>query len=119
MSDLIQTATIDAVDDSRLRDLAARYEIYDAEVEDATSRFEELKTAIKTELWARAPGVKSAGALLKDQQIVRINLWVPGTLAFQLEARSRWSLDSKKMKAEDPATYAKWAKRGIVWYLTH
>ena len=119
MSELIVQATVDATGIQRLLDLASQYEITKAQAEEAAARHEEIKLQLKSELWARAPDVTSAGAQLKDLQMARIDLWVPEHAPFQLTAQSKWRIDSKAMKVGDPKTYARWAKRSITWSLTH
>lgn len=93
--------------DSRLDQLAARYETAKAEKEAAEKALKEITDGIKAELSQRHPG--QTEVLLSSPHLTS------GPL--QLKAVPKWSIDSKKLKVEDPVTYTRWARQSTSWYL--
>lgn len=87
--------------DSRLDQLAAELAHVDEEYAQLHERREELRDAIKAELLRAMP--EGAKALILSSP------HLPTPLRFS-EVTS-WRIDSKKLKAADPYTYAKYAKQ--------
>lgn len=86
--------------DSRLDQLAAELAHVDAEYGPLHERREELRDAIKAELLRALP--EGGKALI---------LTSPHLPPLKLSLVTSWRIDSKKLKAADPYTYAKYAKQ--------
>ncbi len=91
---------------SRLEQLYAQYDELERAAKDAETRFETVKDAIKAELGQAAP---DATAISADCATVGLTL--------ELTYGESWRLDSKRLKAEDPGTYVKYAKASGSWTL--
>jgi len=91
---------------SRLDALLARYADLKPQVEDLKEQLETLTTAIKAEAVTAVPDTPA------------ITLSTPH-LAHLLEVtyRESWRLDSKRLKADDPTTWVRYAKRSGSWRL--
>ena len=89
-------------DDPELDQLVAEY----ARLEPLVERFGEIKEALKIKLTGLYPGQKTISythpALTAPMRLVYI---------------SRWGLDTGRMKAESPETYARFAKQSGRWEL--
>lgn len=90
---------------SRLADLRDEY----AMAKDQSGIAEERLKAAKSKLQA-AIAEASGGAY-------RVELRVPGYKPVTLVYTEPWTLDSKALKAEQPAVYVQYAKRGQRWTL--
>ena len=88
-----------------LTDLRREY----AAAKDASTSAEERLKAVKSKLQA-AIAEASNGAY-------RAELRVPGYKPMTLVYTEPWTLDSKALKAEQPAVYVQYAKRGSRWTL--
>lgn len=97
-----QPLRLQAIPDSRLDQLLALYDELKAAAEQAEARFDEVNTAIKAELAGRVaqgrPVEVSHPALARPLRLTYVE---------------SWRIDSKGLKAADPATYVKWAKKSI------
>jgi hypothetical protein len=90
---------------SRLEQLHAQYEEAKAARDAAAERFDAISAGIKAELAAAAP----------DR--VKVDLPAGAGPALRLVYTESWRLDSKKLKAADPYTYAAYAKQSGSWSL--
>lgn len=100
------TPTIQAAAGSRLEALAAAYAQAKPAADAAAARLDDIKNAIKVELTNAAPGetwVDLASAVL-DKPLA-------------LRAKTSWRLDTKRFKAEEPATYVRYAYQSTAWEL--
>lgn len=91
---------------SRLEDLLATYAHLKPQADEAASRLKAVTDAIKVELTTAvpdAPRIDVAHEALPQ--------------ALRLSYVESWTLDSKRMKAEDPATYVRFARKGGSWQL--
>lgn len=101
-----QRVTIRPVPNSRLEQLLAQYEQAKAAADEAGKTLKAITDGIKLELTNAAPGATSidvTGELL--------------TRPLRLHAKESWRVDAKKLKAEDPATYVRYATKSVVWEL--
>lgn len=89
---------------SRLDQLYAAYPEAKAAADAAAARLKDITDGIKLELTAAAPEAR------------KIRLAGNGP-ALQLAYTETWRLDSRKLKAEDPETYVRYAKQGCSWTL--
>ncbi|PSK96676.1 hypothetical protein CLV30_12558 [Haloactinopolyspora alba] len=92
--------------DGRLAQLLGEYDAAKAWADEANARFEAVKDGIKAELAAAAPGVDQV-------DVASPSLQQP----LRLVHVERWSLDSKRMKAEDPESYVRYARKSGTWQL--
>jgi hypothetical protein len=101
-----ETIAIRAEPASRLEALAAAYLDAKPVADAATARLKEITDAIKAELAAAAPGA------------VKVDL-ISGVLAtpLRLQAKTGWRLDTKRLKAEAPETYVRYAVQTTAWEL--
>lgn len=99
-------ATVDATPGGRLEQLAAEYARIKPAFDAAEDHLKAVIDAIKLELTYAAPG--STKVDLKAPALDR---------PLRLMAKTSWRLDTKKMKAEDPATYARYAVQNTCWEL--
>jgi hypothetical protein len=90
---------------SRLEQLHASYADAKAAADEASARVKAITDAIKLELTAAAPEER------------RIELAGDTGPTLRLTYTERWTLDTKRMKAEDPHTYVRYAKKGGAWSL--
>jgi hypothetical protein len=106
MTDVQQVPRAKVEPGSRLEDLLATYARLKPAADEAASRLKAVTDAIKVELTTAVPGVPKVDVAHESlAQPLRLS-WV-----------EKWDLDSKRMKAEDPATYVKWARKGGSWQL--
>lgn len=97
-------AQVGAETGSRLAQMHAAYADAKAEVEGAAERLKVITDAIKLELTNAAP----------DQ--ARIELHGPGP-TLRLVYTTSWRVDAKKLKAEAPEIYVRYAKQTGSWTL--
>lgn len=92
--------------DSQLEQLTALYDRLDAQVKADSERLEEVKKEIKIELQRLHPTQTEV-------------LLVSGSCSTPLRMylQTSWRLDSKGLKAKDPATWVRWARETHSWYL--
>lgn len=91
---------------SRLDDLLATYAQLKPEADETAARLKSVADAIKVELTASAP------------QALRIDVAHAAlTQPLRLLYVESWTLDAKRLKAEDPATYVRYARKGGSWQL--
>jgi hypothetical protein len=100
------TTLVDYDPESRLAQLAAQYDLAKAEADKANEAFEAIKAAIKVELASAAPGES-------DVRFASPDLAAP----LQLRAIESWRVDAKKLKAEQPETYVRYASKSTSWRL--
>lgn len=94
-----------APSDSRLAQLQAEYADAKSAADAAGERLKAITDAIKLELTTAAP------------EHTKIDLAGGPGPAMRLSYVERWSLDTRRMKAEDPLTYVRYAKKGGAWTL--
>jgi hypothetical protein len=92
--------------DSRLEQLAAQYDQAKAEAAKATEALTAITNAIKLELTNAAPGAN-------DIRLDSPELAQP----LRLFAVSSWRVDAKKLKAEAPEIYVRYATKSTAWQL--
>lgn len=98
---------VPAAPNSKLEQLLLMYDEAKATADAATARAEDLKASIKAALGAVAP-----------EGTTRISADAPALgLAYEMKWIEKTDLDTKRMKVEDPVTYAKWARKGGYWEL--
>jgi hypothetical protein len=91
---------------SRLDDLLGVYADLKPRADELATRLKSVTDAIKTELMAAVPEAR------------RIDVDHPGlALPLRLSYVENWTLDTKRLKAEDPATYVRYARKGGKWEL--
>lgn len=91
---------------TRLADLLAMYDHLKAQADEAGQRFDTVKNAIKAELAAAAPGAPQV-------DVAHSALTQPLRLSYV----ESWRLDAKRMKAEAPETYVRYAAKSGSWQL--
>lgn len=93
--------------DSRLEQLCTQYDLAKAEVEKAEEALKAITDGIKNEL-----------SLLLPPGADQVDLVTP-LLArpLRMQAVETWRVDAKKLKAEDPHTYVRYAVKGTSWKL--
>lgn len=91
---------------SRLQQLVALYPQVKAEADAAKERLETVKEAIKVELQQAAPGEPKV-------DLIADTLDRP----LRLTWREQWRVDAKRLKAEAPEVYVKYAVRSTYWEL--
>lgn len=90
---------------SRLEQLHALYADLKEKADAAAAEFRTVSDAIKAELAQQAPGHE------------RVELRGEAGPALRLTYTESWRIDSRKLKAEDPVTYASYAKKSSAWVL--
>lgn len=98
--------TVVADPDTRLAQLHASYADAKAKADEAGKQLKAITDAIKVELNTAAP------------EETRVELRGDAGPALVLRYSERWTLDSKKLKAENPETYVRYARKGGAWSLT-
>ena len=98
--------TITPAPDSRLAQLLAEFEAAKRAAEAAHERLNMIKDGIKAELTAAAPGAEKV-------RVHSDHLTQP----LQLSARTEWRIDARRLKAEDPVTWVRYARRVTSWRL--
>jgi hypothetical protein len=106
MTDVQQVPRARVEPGSRLEDLLATYAELKPQVDELTGRLDAVKDAIKAELSAAAPGALKV-------EVDHASLVQPLRLSYV----ESWRVDSKRLKAEDPATYVRYAVKGGKWEL--
>lgn len=92
--------------DSRLDQLAAEYAALKPLADEYATRLKEITDGIKVELANAAPGAEKV--LLHSSYLAQ---------PLQMSHRVEWRIDSKRLKAEDPATWVAYAKQIPSWRL--
>lgn len=72
-----------------------------------------------TQLRAVTDGIKLEASQQAEGQ-ANVTIVPPGgseAPTLLLDYRERWSVDSRRLKAEDPETYVRYAKKSGAWYL--
>lgn len=90
---------------TRLEQLHAAYVDAKAQADEAASRLKSITDALKAELTRAAP------------EHTRIELASPHGPTLRLSYVERWTVDSGRLKREDPVTYVRFAKKGGSWTL--
>ena len=92
--------------DTRLAQLLAQYDLAKAEADKAAETLRAITDAVKVELVNAAPGAH-------DIRVESPDLARP----LRLFAVESWRVDAKKLKAEAPETYVRFAKKSTAWQL--
>lgn len=98
---------VKAEPDSRLEQALALYDQFKSQADELESRMKSLKDIIATELLAKAP--EGSTRIATDAAALGLAYsynWIPRT-----------DLDTKRMKAEAPDVYARFARAGGRWEL--
>lgn len=90
---------------TRLAELHAAYPDLKAAADEAARRLKACTDGIKAELTAL------------NGETHRFRLSTAGLPSLDLSYVERWNFDSKKLKAEDPTTYVRYAKKSGAWTL--
>lgn len=93
---------------SRLAQLLDAYPDAKAAADEAAAQLKAVTDGIKFEAGQAAAGQP------------KVTICPPGGSAapkLELDYRESWRIDSKKLKAEDPETYVRYAKKSGAWYL--
>jgi hypothetical protein len=106
MSETAPPTKVLAVPGSRLEDLLATYAPLKPQADELADRLKSVTDAIKAELTAAAPD-----ALKID--VAHEALAAPLRLSYV----ESWTLDTKRLKAEQPALYVTYARKGGKWVL--
>jgi hypothetical protein len=99
-------ARVETPHGSRLEQLHEAYAGAKAAAEEATTRLKAITDALKVELTQAAPEGAS-----------RIELVGEAGPRLRLTYSESWRLDSRQLKAEDPETYVRYAKKSGSWTL--
>lgn len=91
----------------RLEQLLAQYDLVKAEAAKAEEALKAITDGIKQELMAAAPEGET------DIRVDSPDLTRP----LRLQAVESWRVDSKKLKAEAPETYVRYATKSVSWRL--
>jgi hypothetical protein len=105
-TDLVPASAVNVQPGSRLEDLLATYARFKPEADEAAARLKTITDAIKVELTAAAPGAQRI-------DVAHETLPQPLRLAY-IES---WRVDTKRLKAEAPETYVRFAIKGGKWDL--
>lgn len=89
---------------SRLGDLLAMYAQLKPQADELATRLKGVTDAIKAELTTAVPGAVTIDV---DHEALRL----------RLNCVERWTLDAKQLKAEDPETYVRYARKDSRWEL--
>lgn len=92
---------------SRLEQLASQYDMAKAEADKAANDLKAITDAIKLELVNAAPEGATSIDLVSNELVKPL----------RLVAVTSWRVDAKKLKAEDPVTYVRYATQGTSWTL--
>lgn len=92
--------------DTRLAQLCSQYELAKAEAAKAAESLKAITDGIKAELANAAPGATDVRYESPDLG-----------QALRLTAVESWRVDAKKLKAEAPETYVRYAKKSTAWRL--
>lgn len=102
----VSSARAEVLPGSRLDDLLAAYAELKPRADEALERLKTVTDGIKAELHAGAPDA---------QQVDVAHPALPQAL--RLSYVERWTLDAKRLKADDPETYVRYARKGGSWQL--
>ncbi|PXY33584.1 hypothetical protein BAY59_10915 [Prauserella coralliicola] len=91
---------------SRLDQLAAAYALAKPLADEAAEKLKAITDAIKVELTTAAPG---------EQSVDLVSEHLPKPLRAQY--KETWRFDSKRLKADDPHLYVRYAKKSGSWEL--
>ncbi len=92
--------------DSRLEQLAARYDAAKDRADEAKAELDELAAALKNELAAAAPG--------RDRVVLESpHLRTP----LRMAAVGSWRFDAPRFKRDHPELYVRYANRSTAWRL--
>lgn len=92
--------------DTRLAQLVAQYDLAKAEAAKADEALKAITDGIKAELINAAPGREDIR--LESPELVK---------PLRLFAVSSWRIDARKLKAEAPEVYVRYAKQSTAWQL--
>lgn len=98
---------IEPAPDSRLEQLLAQYDLAKAEAEKAAEALKAISDGVKAELAAQLAEGETALEVTSDL-LAR---------PLRLSNVESWRVDAKKLKAEDPVTYVRYAVQGHSWRL--
>jgi hypothetical protein len=96
---------VDVVAGERLAQLHAQYELLKVEADEAAARLKACTDAIKLELTQQSPGH------------TKYRLPAGPGPELTLTYVESWRVDARKLKAEDPLTYVRYAKKSGSWTL--
>jgi hypothetical protein len=100
------TVTAGVVPGSRLEDLLATYAQLKPQADEFATRLKSVTDAIKVELQAAAPEARRV-------EVSHSSLAQPLRLSYV----EGWSLDTKRLKTEQPAVYVQFARKAGKWEL--
>jgi hypothetical protein len=106
MSDPIPVPAVQPAPGSRLDDLLAVYAGLKPQADEISTRLKTVTDAIKSELMTAAPGAQRV-------DVAHEALAQPLRLSYV----ETWTLDTKRLKAENPALYVTYARKGGSWQL--
>lgn len=95
-----------AVPDTRLRQLQEAYPAAKAAADAAAFALKSVTDGIKSELAALAPECPAVELCAVD-----------GLPALRLTYSERWTIDTRRLKAEAPETYVRYARQSGAWSL--
>lgn len=101
-----QPAVVVPERDSRLDQLAARFDALKARADETAAELKAVKDAIKTELAEQAGD--DGEAVLRSPHLAA---------PLRLHPVTSWRVDAKGLKAGDPQTYVRWAVQSTTWRL--
>lgn len=98
---------VDPTPDSKLAALCEQYYILKPEADRLAAELKVVTDALKVELTTQAPG----------DAVIVVATGDPVRKPLRLTAQTSWRLDSKRLKAEAPETYVRYATRSTSWVL--
>lgn len=101
-----ETYAVSAGQGTRLEQLHAQYAEAKAAADAAAEKFKAITDGIKAELAAELP-----------EGMTSVDLVTDGRQPLRLSYITSWRLDSKRLKAENPETWVRYAKQGGSWVL--
>lgn len=101
----VAAALVEPPAESRLAQLHSAYEGAKAQADAAAAALKAITDAIKLELSQAAP------------EVARVDLRTPGAPPLRLTYSESWRVDARKLKADDPETYVRYAKKSGSWTL--
>lgn len=102
-----QVPQVAAEPGSRLEQLQAAYPAAKAAADEAAAQLKAITDAVKLELTQAAPEGSAKIELRGTDQAP----------ALRLTYSESWRVDARKLKAEDPETYVRYAKKSGAWTL--
>lgn len=97
---------VTAAPDTELAQLVAEYDRLDVEVKAKTAELDDIKARLKVKLQELKPGE------------TEVLLSAPGLVKpLRMYWQEKWTLDSKRLKAQIPEVWVRFAKQGGSWYL--